>query len=1238
MGHKKWLRKIFFCMTLSCVTATGAIAAGSFVYTGTGGEKISVSDNIANSTSGTDPIIPGTLVDNLLSFTFDGNMTLEANGGDTSSAAIGVFANNTAAISVDGIISVSAEASIPSALGIAAIDSGTVLNTAQITASSNGTDAIATGIYTQNSGDLNNTGAISSTTMGTDSADANGIQVEGSSGNIANSGDITASALSESGNSRAMGIAAFETGAISNSGEITATSENIANGTDAYAAGIYTRNSGDLNNTGAISSTAIGTQAEANGIYVKESSGNIANSGDITASALSESGISRALGIAAFETGAISNSGNITATSEIITIGIDAFNTGTISNSAAIIASARSESEMSAALGIEAHYTGAISNSGDITVSARSESETSTAQGIKTYETGAISNSGNITATSKDMSVGIEASHTDAISNSGDINATSKNTAVGIDASYTGAVSNSGDITATSENTAVGIDARYTETISNSAAIVASASEASTLLYDGVEATGIETIDVKDIRNTNSILAAAESNTSNAWAWARGIRADSAYESIINNDGLITAEATGYNAYAVGIEGSYVKNICNAGKITVNATALETTKDRKPEGGAYGIDSPAGPSSIENTESGVIAVHSNFHGVGIHAEDAESIINKGLITAEATGYQPYAGGITGRYVKNISNAGKITVNTTVLEPTEDGTLEGGAYGIDATNVARIENTESGVIAVNSNFHGVGIRASALSTNNLANFFSNYPSVVNEGSIFMDAYSGAGIAIDSGSWNVYNPGLVHTGIGNDMRTLAVGMEGDSATARLMNDFRIIFDGMPYHMEGQPIPANAYVPQILVGRDGKLLLNDASLVALAGKNIAWNTPYRVIENRYEEEESGERVLSNKNISGEFASLKTPNPNINVSWVDSDETGADAEVIFSYDPQASMPATGMRMVNQGVMQFSNLIQQRTFSQLLAQHIKTQQDTLLADSGAIASDAGFLVARSGDDLENAMFIRPYAKAIDRSTNGGMGYDGNLYGFVLGYERSLSPELTLGAHAGLGFGTIGFKGDGYDENDEDQTIYSLGLHAAYNPDAWHFGGSATFYAAEHEYDGKTGNLLEIDEDDDYTSYGAELKAIAGYVIPSGNWAVMPYAGLGYSWITADGHSTDADNPDWDTTYGSVDEHIARSILGAQLSGNLMWGETKVVPTLGVRWEYALTDNNIKVEQSTLGSPSVTAEDDISRSSIIGDASIGFSKGTLNCELGGMVEYNDDYESYGGWLTLRSAF
>jgi hypothetical protein len=129
-----------------------------------------------------------------LSYTFDGTIDVEANGGATSAAAIGVYANDTDTISVSGDISAYANATTASALGVVANNSGTLLNTSQITAYANGTDAYAAGIYTLNSGDLNNTGAISSTAEGTDFADARGIQVEGSSGNIVNSGSLDVSA------------------------------------------------------------------------------------------------------------------------------------------------------------------------------------------------------------------------------------------------------------------------------------------------------------------------------------------------------------------------------------------------------------------------------------------------------------------------------------------------------------------------------------------------------------------------------------------------------------------------------------------------------------------------------------------------------------------------------------------------------------------------------------------------------------------------------------------------------------------------------------------------------------------------------------------------------------------------------------------------------------------------------------------------------------------------------------
>jgi outer membrane autotransporter protein len=442
---------------------------------------------------------------------------------------------------------------------------------------------------------------------------------------------------------------------------------------------------------------------------------------------------------------------------------------------------------------------------------------------------------------------------------------------------------------------------------------------------------------------------------------------------------------------------------------------------------------------------------------------------------------------------------------------------------------------------------------------------------------------------------------------------------SSGATLVGPFRAIFSGNPESEE--------YVEPIYVGYDGYLDLNDATLIAQAGNDIIWNTPYPVIENDgYVDENT-------------FGGLRSANPNITVSWYEEEEygTGEDSAVVFEYTPQDTAPAGGMRMANMGAIQSSNLIQQRSFSQILAQHIK-QQETLLADSGQTASDSGFLVAKSGQNLENAVFFRPYLKSINRDEDDGMGYRGELLGMILGYERMLSSELTLGLHGGFGLGYLDYEGTGFDANEENMTIYSLGMHGAYNPGSLHFDGSATLYAANHEYEGLTGGGLEIDEEDDYMSYGAEVEALGGYVFSSGQWAVMPYLGLGYSWINAPSHTTDADDPAWDTHFDSVDEHILRSILGAQVSANWLLGETKVVPTLGLRWEYALTDNDIAVSQSLLGSPSVTVKDDIARSSLISDLSIAFSKNAASLELGAMGQYNEDFTALGGWLTLKYAF
>ena len=319
--------------------------------------------------------------------------------------------------------------------------------------------------------------------------------------------------------------------------------------------------------------------------------------------------------------------------------------------------------------------------------------------------------------------------------------------------------------------------------------------------------------------------------------------------------------------------------------------------------------------------------------------------------------------------------------------------------------------------------------------------------------------------------------------------------------------------------------------------------------------------------------------------------------------------------------------------------MIQNRMVSQVLASAVNpAEEPVLMADSGTIASDAGFTTAHPQKNNPNALFLRPYVTTLNRPSDGGMGYDGTTTGLVLGYDWNFNPDFTLGLHCGIAQSDIDYSGTGYDDNSEDQDVYSLGAHGSYTYNSWHIDVNTTFYAANHEYDGLTGANLELDEDDDYTSYGAETQILGGYIFTFGNLAVMPEAGIGHSWANSGSHTTDADDSDWDTHYGSYDDHVFYSILGVHFMGTWELGGARVTPSLGLRWEQALTDNDIAVSQSLANSGSITVSDNVSDASYIGDASLTFAKNAVSMELGCTSQYNDDFTANGAWINFKWGF
>ena len=749
---------------------------------------------------------------------------------------------------------------------------------------------------------------------------------------------------------------------------------------------------------------------------------------------------------------------------------------------------------------------------------------------------------------------------------------------------------------------------------------------------DDAEAYGVWANDVGSGLNTGAILSEAYGWNS---AYATGVFLTNAAGDILNEGTVlsfgqfetVSSSATGQ---AIGMYVDNVPGLTNSGLVMTVISAPQVETPIFPD--SYGILAE-NSGDISNTGSIISMANSGYfsNAYGLASHGSGNVSNHGDIIVSALGYAytwGYAYGIEATNAGDVLNTGKITAVSSTDSRSQ-------AYGIVAEACRSVINAGTIDVLATSDFtydgfgpvyacgiyaEGAGpvintgsITATALGEDGFAaGIYGGYTdepgTLTNAGTITVDGYDGAGIGAAYGDWTVFNTGYIFTSGGT--RTLEV-YEG---SATLADSFRIIFNSDP---------ASTPAPILVATGASTLNLDGAILLAQAGDAVAWNSPYQVIENHGA-------------VNGEFSGLDSPNPDIAVAWT-GDDNGENAAVSFRYAPQGTSAGAALRLAHLGALRSKAFIRDHTFSELLARHFR-KQEVLLADSGRFATDSGALLARPEGEGFNTIFIRPYVETFKRPSDGGMGYDADLFGISLAYETLVYPKFILGGHAGIAHGSIDFSGDGYDAGNEEQNLYSLGVHGAWNPNGLHFGGSATLYAATHEYEGRTGGSLNLRAEDDYTSYGAEIEGIGGVIGAMGDWTVMPYAGFGFSWINSPRHTSEADGAAWDTRYGTVDEHILRLLFGAQLRTVWVLDDIRIIPSLGLRWEYALTDNDISVPQSLPGSATVRVEDDLSRSTVIGDASVTFIKGRNALEMGVMRQFNHTMDSGGAWLNMSSAF
>lgn len=749
-----------------------------------------------------------------------------------SAAAIDVSGNQTAAISNSGTISASASATVYA--------------------------------YGYSSGSSGSTSYYSGTANA--QADAIGVRVGGSLSAISNSGTISASSSVyawansytsyETASARAISVAG-ELTSLNNSGSI----EAAASGARAYAEGIYGGSLGTITNTADGSITAYVSEADsahATAIGGNELTGTLTNEGYIGATAfgsyyadamavlIAPSSSSSGPALAATTAGAIVNSGEIYASASTdsgssFARGIQVYgdfdaditNTGTGS----ISASAGGSYANVAAIALYGDYSGTLTNSGS--VSATAEGYNAYANGIDAGDiTGSISNSGNIEAAAwgnyadaRGMLVG---EIVGSVVNDGELSGyadgyyTARTEGLSARNGLSGSLTNSEVISATSfadgYASAAGIvlfggyfssptptagpgGEPMTGTLLNSGDVSAYAmgSEASALgavlvgSFDGTLTNSGELSAAargKDFYDTSSSSGGGSNSAS-----ALGLLSVGGLSGTVTNNGLISADAAGYEAYAYGVlvEGELSGSITVGGTGAVSAFASGYYADAV----AFTVSELSGTGSLVNNGD-ILAEVGGFqaYGKGIDVEEgfAGKITNNELIDVRADGYVASAigvsfagessttgptltvisepGNLTGSFVNN----GEVSVTATGYYAQAGGVISDGYFDGTLTNAGTIAVMvgEQGTSSSSPAYTGL---ARGISLEGLGGSLTNSGEV----SATLLAQYGSAVGISAGTVDgtVSNSGEIHAMASVYSSGQALGLSANEVYGSLSN---------------------------------------------------------------------------------------------------------------------------------------------------------------------------------------------------------------------------------------------------------------------------------------------------------------------------------------------------------------------------------------------------------------------------------------------------------------------
>jgi hypothetical protein len=639
------------------------------------------------------------------------------------------------------------------------------------------------------------------------------------------------------------------------------------------------------------------------------------------------------------------------------------------------------------------------------------------------------------------------------------------------------------------------------------------------------------------------------------------------------------------------------------------------------------------------TESAVLlSLAESVSAYGVYFEHiVDKFLNKGLIYIEASAGNAlganstvYVGSVYGVSfeggVNSFTNEGNIYVGASAGSASGDNSTVGigGILGVFADDVSSGSLVNKGLIQTSVK-GGSGSEIGYIA--GLVLEEASDTTISNEGTIYVSlnapnaesVHDIAGIVIsDSSNVNLSNPGTIWLSVfgpkPENVRTLWI--EGSMVT--LDGSFSIVF-GSPGIDPSTNSTENLSLRPIYVDLSSTLNLNSSDLIArIDSRNLKFNTKYYLIENK-------------GTVDGEWGSLVKgyANSEVTVAWA-GENNGENSAVIFGYVPGSGSMSSAMGYAGSYIIS-------KSLANLILSNPSSFYPLVFGERGykpvMLASASANIPVSTPLSYNRGFFFIPIYTRVDADD---LGFDANAYGFALGLEGKIGKNLTATLYGGYSNVDLDFNVKGPKE--EDQDLYMAGLALNYIPKPYFVRFWVAPHWADHDYKGLTGANYELKEKADYDSWGVDTELTGGYIFEKGNVFIAPEIGFGYTYYRADDfHTKVSGASQWNRYYDTDEVSFLKGILGVYVAGKDR--ANKVMFYGSLKLEQAFGENDVSVISYLQGLPRYKLEQDISDTTITGQAGLNFKLGKQwMLDIVGRGDFNADYSAYSAQAILRYSF